>query len=70
MNSARLEASRTFMTKRREYLKDQINELETNGKNKMFIPLSVLDIQFAVNIVLGCVSLFIVCCCERVCCSV
>jgi hypothetical protein len=28
------ETSRTFRNKKREYLKDKINELETNNKNK------------------------------------
>jgi hypothetical protein len=28
------EASRTFRTKKREYLKNKINELETNSKNR------------------------------------
>jgi hypothetical protein len=30
----RLEASRYFTNKRTEYLKDRINKLATNGKNK------------------------------------
>jgi hypothetical protein len=30
----RHETSRTFRHKKREYLKDKINELETNNKNK------------------------------------
>jgi hypothetical protein len=30
----RREASRHFRNKKREYLKDKINELATNGKNK------------------------------------
>jgi prefoldin subunit 5 len=30
----RLEASRHFRNEKREYLKDRINELETNSKNK------------------------------------
>jgi hypothetical protein len=34
MHSVRCEASRTFKTKKREYLKNKINELETNSKNK------------------------------------
>jgi hypothetical protein len=33
MNNVRHEASRTFRTKKREYLKNKINELETNSKN-------------------------------------
>jgi hypothetical protein len=32
MNNVRREASRTFRTKEREYLKDKIND-ETNSKN-------------------------------------
>jgi hypothetical protein len=32
MDNARYEASRNYMTRRREYLKDQINEIETNSK--------------------------------------
>jgi hypothetical protein len=34
MDNIRCEASRTFRTKKREYLKNKINELETNSKNK------------------------------------
>jgi hypothetical protein len=34
MDNVRREASRTFRTKKREYLKNKINELETNCKNK------------------------------------
>jgi hypothetical protein len=34
MDNVRLEASRTFRIKKREYLKNKINELETNSKNK------------------------------------
>jgi hypothetical protein len=34
MDNVRHEASRTFRTKRREYLKNKINDLETNSKNK------------------------------------
>jgi hypothetical protein len=34
MNSIRLEASRHFRNKKREYLKDEITELAMNGKNK------------------------------------
>jgi hypothetical protein len=34
MDRTRREASRTFRIKEREYLKDKINELETNSKNK------------------------------------
>jgi flagellar basal body rod protein FlgC len=34
LNSARRETSRTFRNKKREYLKEKINQLETNSKNK------------------------------------
>jgi hypothetical protein len=34
MDNIRCEASRIFRTKKREYLKNKINELETNSKNK------------------------------------
>jgi hypothetical protein len=34
LNNVRREASRYFRNKRREYLKDNINELATNSKNK------------------------------------
>jgi hypothetical protein len=34
MNNVRHEASRYFRKKEKEYLKDRINELETNSKNK------------------------------------
>jgi hypothetical protein len=34
LNYVRCEASRYFRNKKREYLKDQINELVTNNKNK------------------------------------
>jgi hypothetical protein len=34
LNSVRLETSRTYRKKKREYLKVLINELETNSKNK------------------------------------
>jgi hypothetical protein len=34
LNNARCEASRHFRNKKRKYLKDKINELETNSKNK------------------------------------
>jgi hypothetical protein len=34
MDNVGREASRTFRTKKREYLKNKINELETNSKNK------------------------------------
>jgi hypothetical protein len=34
MDNVRREASRTFRTKKTQYLKNKINELETNSKNK------------------------------------
>jgi hypothetical protein len=34
MDNVRCEGNRTFRTKRREYLKNKMNELETNSKNK------------------------------------
>lgn len=34
VDNTRHETRRTFMTKRREYLKDQVNDLETSSKNK------------------------------------
>jgi hypothetical protein len=34
LNNARREASRYFRNKKREYMKDKINELSTNSKNK------------------------------------
>jgi hypothetical protein len=34
LNNVRHEASRHFRNKKREYLKDKINELATNSKNK------------------------------------
>jgi hypothetical protein len=34
LNDVRLEACRTFTIKKKEYLKDKINELGTNSKNK------------------------------------
>jgi hypothetical protein len=34
LNSVRREASRYFRNKKREYLKDKINELATNSKKK------------------------------------
>jgi hypothetical protein len=34
LNNVRLEASRYFRNKKMEYLKDKINELATNSKNK------------------------------------
>jgi hypothetical protein len=34
LNNINREASRHFRNKKREYLKDKINELESNSKNK------------------------------------
>jgi hypothetical protein len=34
LNNVKREASRHFRTKKREFLKDKINELATNSKNK------------------------------------
>jgi hypothetical protein len=34
LNNVKREASRHFRNKKREYLKDKINELATNSKNK------------------------------------
>jgi uncharacterized protein YaaR (DUF327 family) len=34
LNNVRCEASRHFRNKKKEYLKDKINELATNSKNK------------------------------------
>jgi hypothetical protein len=36
--SVRLESSRHFKNKRKEYLKAKINELETNSKIKISVP--------------------------------
>jgi hypothetical protein len=34
MNDIRHKASKTFSTNRRKYLKDKLNQLKTNSKNK------------------------------------
>jgi hypothetical protein len=34
LNNVRLEASRHFRTKKRQYMKDKVNELATNSRNK------------------------------------
>jgi hypothetical protein len=39
-NNVRLEASRYFRNKKREYMKDKINELAMNNKNKNIRDLS------------------------------
>jgi hypothetical protein len=40
-----LEASRYFRNKKREYLKDSINELQSNGKNK-----NIRDLYSGLNV--------------------
>jgi hypothetical protein len=44
LKNLRRETSRTFRNKEREYLKDNINELETNNKNK-----NVRDLYRGIN---------------------
>jgi hypothetical protein len=44
LNNVRCEASRYFRNKRREYLKDKINELARNSKNK-----NVRDLYRGIN---------------------
>jgi hypothetical protein len=44
LSNIRREASRHFRNKKREYLKDKINELETNSKNK-----NIRDLYGGVN---------------------
>jgi hypothetical protein len=44
LQNLRRETDRTFRNKKREYLKDKINELETNNKNK-----NVRDLYRATN---------------------
>jgi hypothetical protein len=44
LNNVRREASRHFRNKKREYLKDKINELATNSKNK-----SIRDLYRGIN---------------------
>jgi hypothetical protein len=44
LNNVRREASRHFRNKKREYLKDRINELATNGKNK-----NITDLYKGIN---------------------
>jgi uncharacterized NAD(P)/FAD-binding protein YdhS len=39
LNNVRHEASRYFRNRKGEYLKDKINELATNSKNKNHIPV-------------------------------
>jgi hypothetical protein len=46
LNNVRLEASRHFKNKKREYLKDKINELATNSKNKNIRDLDRGIIEF------------------------
>jgi hypothetical protein len=51
LNNVRREASRHFRNKKREYLKDKINELATNSKNKNITDLyrGILDLRGATN---------------------
>jgi hypothetical protein len=44
MDNVRREASRNFRTKKPEYLKNKINELETNSKNK-----NIRDLYSGIN---------------------
>jgi hypothetical protein len=44
MNSVRREASRYFRNKKRQYIKDKINELGTNAKNK-----NIRDLYIGIN---------------------
>jgi hypothetical protein len=44
LNNVRREASRHFMYKKRKYLKDKINELAINSKNK-----KIKDLHKGVN---------------------
>jgi hypothetical protein len=44
MNNARREASRTSMNKKREYVKELINELQTKNKNK-----NITDLYGGIN---------------------
>jgi hypothetical protein len=44
LSSVRREASRYFMNEKKEYLKDKINELETNSKNK-----NIRDLNRGIN---------------------
>jgi hypothetical protein len=42
LKNSRRETSRTFRTKKREYLKGKINELETNNKTKILAKFKYL----------------------------
>jgi hypothetical protein len=44
MNSVRCEDSRYFRNKKREYMKNKINELATNSKNK-----NIRDVHRGIN---------------------
>jgi hypothetical protein len=44
LNNVRREASRYFRNEKREYLKDKINELATDSKNK-----NIRDLYRAIN---------------------
>jgi hypothetical protein len=45
LSDVRREASRHFRNKKREYLKDKINELESNSKNK-----NIRDLYWGINV--------------------
>jgi hypothetical protein len=51
LNNVRREASRQFRNKKREYLKDKINELAMNSKNKNIRDLyrGIMDLRRATN---------------------
>jgi hypothetical protein len=53
LNNIRCEASRHFRNKRREYVKDKVNELPTNSKNKNI----TRDLYIRINIVRAFTSL-------------
>jgi hypothetical protein len=44
LSNVRLEASRHFRNKKREYLKDKINELKSNSRNK-----NIRDLYMGIN---------------------
>jgi hypothetical protein len=44
-NNIKREASRHFRNKKREYLKDKINELESTSKNK-----NIIDLYRVINV--------------------
>jgi hypothetical protein len=45
LNNIKREASRHFRNKKREYLKDKINELESTSKNK-----NIIDLYRVINV--------------------